>query len=80
MFCPPGQVVFIHSDHSNKTCPSTLILASSQSYFLGYIRVDMESIYPEFALYGDTNERARTDTVFFPISQVCPRGVSLILR
>ena len=37
----------------------------------------METIYPEFALYGDTNERAKTDTVFFPISQVCPRGVSL---
>ena len=38
----------------------------------------MESIYPEFALYGGQNERARTDIVFFPISQVCPRGVSLV--
>ena len=37
----------------------------------------MKNIYPELALYGSTNESARTDTVFFPISQVCTRGVTL---
>ena len=37
----------------------------------------MESIYPEFALYGSKNENARTDTVFSPLSQVCNRGVTL---
>ena len=37
----------------------------------------MQSIYPEFALYGGKNECAKSDTVFFPISQVCPMGVSL---
>ena len=36
----------------------------------------MERINPEFALYVGTNERARTDTVFLPIFQVCSRGVS----
>ena len=37
----------------------------------------MESIYPELALYGSKNERARTDTVFLPISEVCDGTVSL---
>ena len=40
----------------------------------------MESIYPELALCGSKNECARTDTVFFPISQVCTRGVTLIIE
>ena len=30
----------------------------------------MESLNPEFALYGNKNEATRTDTVFFPISEV----------
>ena len=34
-------------------------------------------IYPELARYSSKNECARTDTVFFPISQVCTRGVTL---
>ena len=37
----------------------------------------MESIYPELALYGSKNEFARTDTVFFPLSQVCTTVVTL---
>ena len=39
----------------------------------------MESIYANLALSGSTNECARTDTVFFPISQVYTRGVTLVL-
>ena len=38
----------------------------------------IKSIYPELALDGRNNECARTDSVFFPISQVCTRGVTLI--
>ena len=74
MFCSPGEVVFIHSGQLDKTCPCTLILASSQGSLLGYIRGVIKSIYPELALYGSKNEGATTDTVFFPISQVCTRG------
>ena len=37
----------------------------------------MQSIYTELALYGSTNECARTDTVFLPISEVCDGTVSL---
>ena len=65
MFCSTGEVVFIHSDKVEKTCPTALILASSQS------------IYPELALSGSKNECARTAIVFFPISQVCSRGATL---
>ena len=35
----------------------------------------MDSINPEFALYGSKNKGARTDTVFFPMSEVGTRGV-----
>ena len=37
----------------------------------------MESIYAELALYGSKKECARTDNVFFPISEVCNGTVSL---
>ena len=37
----------------------------------------MESIYSELALSGSKNECARTDTVFFPISEVSDGTVSL---
>ena len=37
----------------------------------------MESIYTELALYGSKNECARTDNVYFPISEVCDGMVSL---
>ena len=37
----------------------------------------MESICTELALYGSINEFARTDNVFFPISEVCDDKVSL---
>ena len=37
----------------------------------------MESIYTELALYGSKHECARTDNVFFPISEVCDGTVSL---
>ena len=32
LFYPAGQVVFIHLDQDDKTCSSTIILASSQSH------------------------------------------------
>ena len=38
----------------------------------------MKSIYSDLALYGSTNECARTVTVFFSISQVCTRVVTLL--
>ena len=72
MFGSTGEVVFIHSDQVS------LILASSHGYLLGNIRGDIKNIYPELALYGRKNECARTDTVFFAISQVCPWGVTLV--
>ena len=38
----------------------------------------MESIYTKLALYGSKGECARTDNVFFPISEVCDGKVSLM--
>ena len=37
----------------------------------------MESVYTKWAPYGIKNECARTDIVFFPISEVCDGTVSL---
>ena len=37
----------------------------------------MESIYTELALYESKDECARTDNVFFLISEVCDGTVSL---
>ena len=37
----------------------------------------MESIYPKLALCGSKTECAKTDAVFFPISQVSEGTVSL---
>ena len=37
----------------------------------------MESIYTQLALYGSKNESARTDTVFYSISEVWDCKVSL---
>ena len=37
----------------------------------------MENVYPELALCGSKNECARTDTVFFRISEVSNGTVSL---
>ena len=36
----------------------------------------MESIYTELPLYGSKNECARTDTVFYPMTEVCDGKVS----
>ena len=38
---------------------------------------DIKSIYPELALYSSKNGCVRTDTVFFPISEVSGRAFSL---
>ena len=57
--------------------PCTLNFASAQSLLIEYLRGDMESIYPELALCGSKNECARTDTVFFTISEVSEGTVSL---
>ena len=40
----------------------------------------MESIYTELALYSSKNECARTNTVFWPIAEVCDGKVSLTFR
>ena len=40
--------------------------------------LDMENIFPKFALYGSKNKCVMTGTVFFPIYQVCNRGVTLV--
>ena len=40
----------------------------------------MESIYTQLALYGSNNECARTENVFFPISEVCDGTVSLFIK
>ena len=54
-------------------CPySTLILTSSHSLLLEFIREDMESLDPDFSLFGSKTLCARTDTVFFPLSEVKP--------
>jgi hypothetical protein len=37
------------------------------------------SIFTELALYGSKNECARTENVFFPISEYCSGRVSLKL-
>ena len=37
-------------------------------------RGDMERLIPDFALYGSRDKWARTDTVFFPIFDVCIVG------
>ena len=78
MFCSTGEVVFIHSEKVDKTCPSALIFVSSQGTS-GYIRGYIKSTYPELALSSSKNLCARTDIVFFPISQVCARGATLIM-
>ena len=48
-------------------------------YALEYMKGDMECRNPEFALYVCKNNCARTDTVFFPISEVCTRGETLLI-
>ena len=77
MFCPLDLNQLRQPVQWDKICCSILILPSSQSKLLEYIKWDMDSLSLEFALYGSKNKCARTDTVFFPISQVCTRGVTL---
>ena len=48
----------------------------SELTFRGH-QVDMDGLNPEFALYGFKNECARTDTIFFPLSEVSTRAVTL---
>ena len=64
--------------------PCTLILAAikgSLGIYTLYTPSDIPPlIYPDIpklALYGSKNKCAWTATVFFPISQVCARGVTL---
>ena len=38
----------------------------------------MKSLNPEFALYASKTLYAWTDTVFFPLSEVSPRAVTLL--
>ena len=46
--------------------------------FMLHLRANfLESIYSEFTFYGSTNYCARTDTAFFPISEVSEGLVSL---
>ena len=66
---------FRQSGQKNALAPSFYL--HIRAFSLGYIRGDIKSIYAELALSGGKNERAVTDTVFSPISQVCTRGVIL---
>ena len=56
-----GKKMFIVSNQVDKTCSSTLISASYQSLLLVYLKVCMESLNPELALYGSKNMCARTE-------------------
>ena len=71
IFFSAVEVVFIHLNQVNKTCPSTLIWASYQSLLLQYLMGDMESKYTELAPNAIKKECARTDDVIFPISEIC---------
>ena len=61
----------------DKTCLCTLLVPSSEISFLESIKGDMESLRPEFAFYAIKIKFPMTDTVIFPISEVCTRGVTL---
>ena len=56
-----------------KVSSRTLISELSSRLLQG----DMESLNPEFSLYGRKNKCCVTNTVFFPISQVCTWWVTL---
>ena len=58
-------------------CSSTLSWSLYPSYLLNYIRMYIESIHSKLALCGIKNVCARTDTVFFLISEVSKGTVSL---
>ena len=51
MFCPEGEIIFIHTYQKENVCPSTLILDASKSESLEYFRGDMESLNPKFTLH-----------------------------
>ena len=69
--CPAGQVVFINSDMDmDKTGP---ISGSSQSRILKYVRGDMDSLNPKFALYGGVLRLI----LFFPLTEVSNGAVTL---
>ena len=57
-----------------------LILPSSHSLLLEYIKFDMETLNPGLALCVSKNMGARTDTVFFPMYGVCTREVTLVQK
>ena len=61
--CPAGQVVLINSDKMDKTVPITLISGVSQSWLLNYVRGDMDSQNPAFALYDSVPRLI----LFFPL-------------
>ena len=71
--CPAEQVVFINSDKMDKTVPITLISGFSQSWLLNYVRGDMDSLNPEFALYSSVLRLI----LFFPLSQVSTGAVTI---
>ena len=78
MFCPAGQVVLIHSDQFDQTCPSILIFSFSSELTSIVQKRGMDSLNPEFSLNGSKNEHTRTVTVFFPLSDVSNRAVVLV--
>ena len=67
----------MNEDQLDKTGSITLILVSYQSKIFEYLRGDMESLNPEFALNGSQNECTRIDIVFFPSSEINKGAVSL---
>ena len=80
MFYPPGENEWRWPFQLYKICPSTLIWSSPQNLLPEYLRVAIEIMYTELALYGSTNLCARTNTVFLPISEVCDSTVFLKLH
>ena len=65
---------FPHLDRSSS------FIQTKWSLLLEDIKGDMESLNPEFALHGSKNESTRTDTVFFPLSEVCKNVVSFEIK
>ena len=44
-----------------------------------FVKGDMEILNMDFSVYGSKIKCARTDTVFFPMSEGCTRGVTLAI-
>ena len=77
------HVLSTWSERMKTTCPSVQNMPwhINQSFIaelllLKYIMGDMESLNPEFGLYGNRLEGARNDNVFNSLSEVSTRAVT----